>query len=335
MSTAVDRAADGPPRSDSKPVQPAGGTGAVGRPGKPGAWRPARWAGFGHGNVVGVPAVEVAGPGAETLQAGETPGSPRTLEGNKAHGRRGSRQPATGTGTLDPTVEQRPEVEGRRHNADLRGGRGGGATARGQRRWKHRAATGGGTSSRGVNGATGTRLIWRMPAGRLRMTRWQAAGGRPKRGEPLLAPGCNKPGSPSAEQTVEVVRNHAGGTHHLVTRMVEERRRRRTGTRTQTGDVGGGAHWLERIPREAGAEIPGDRSRRASGADRRSEDEAKITRDAPLLNSTVRSIVSGKTLETRPATEEGQEGSGEGQRAATARDGRRPGQEAGNGLTEP
>lgn len=39
--------------------------------------------------------------------------------------------------------------------------------------------------------------------------------GGKKRCEPLPVPGCNKPGNSNAEETVEVVRNHEGGTRSI------------------------------------------------------------------------------------------------------------------------
>jgi hypothetical protein len=97
----------------------------------------------------------------------------------------------------------------------------------------------------------------------------RGAGFSETRRTPRPAAGCNKPASLRAEKTVEVVRNHAGGT-----RLDGWCRRpdgrtgatRRSLEWTRGGDVGGGA-VKSRTPGEAGPRAPG--SSFGSGRNRR------------------------------------------------------------------
>jgi hypothetical protein len=148
-----------------------------------------------------------------------------------------------------------------------------------------------------------------------------------KRCEPLPVPGCNKPGTHSrrkpsgwckttrAERVFRIgIRSTDGG-----------------GNATRSGREGGtsekGTPSSESHERQVHTERA---TARQSTSDRirRSEGEAKVMRDSPqtVLTNRIGGLAHGKTLRINPATGQGREGSSEGQRAATARDGRyRPG----------
>jgi hypothetical protein len=180
-------------------------------------------------------------------------------------------------GATDPAVEQRLVVEGRRSPADssarLRRSNGAEATQRGDAS----AAAAGGTSSRGVKGVAGIPRACRTSAvvfGRRSTERssTRANAANPFRHRDATSPdpwpvfrlAVEPSGSALAEQTVEVVQNHEGGT-----RPVGWHRRAEGG-----GDVAGSGRRqacrgrgtrFERIPREAGGDAAGNRGGAASG----------------------------------------------------------------------
>jgi hypothetical protein len=147
-----------------------------------------------------------------------------------------------------------------------------------------------------------------------------------KRGEPCSASSCNTLERSSAEQTVEVVRNHEDGTGPCGWHRVAEgggnvsgsgrtESSRRRGTQRSKPMRGTS---VETLPETAGIGP-------MSGASGRSEDEAKAKRDArdfSIESTHPRASACGQCPEDPPVTVKVEGEGGEGQRAATARDGR-------------
>jgi len=147
-----------------------------------------------------------------------------------------------------------------------------------------------------------------------------------KRSEPCLASGCNTPERSSAEQAVEVVRNHEDGTRSCGWRRAAEGGGNVSGSgRTEPCRMRG----TQRSKPMRGRSVETRRRRRVfdatSGASRRSDDETKAMRDGwdfSIESTHPRPIASGEFPEDPPVTEKVEGEGGEGQGATTARDGR-------------
>jgi hypothetical protein len=144
-----------------------------------------------------------------------------------------------------------------------------------------------------------------------------AVHGSEKRCEPLPVPGCNKPGSSNAEETVEVVRNHEGGTSRLVATS------RPTVTATSPGVDAVGGHRRRGTPRGESHERQGVPRSATSARRLASEPVAlKVNEDhegPSALSIDERGAREAKTLGTQPETVKGREGSSKGTRAASER----------------
>ena len=195
----------------------------------------------------------------------ETSALTRTLEGTKAHGRRGHRHAGNGgwvSRTQTRSKASRSTIGTIRCRSNDEG-----ATAHGD----VSTAAAGGTSSKGVNRVAGMARRFRTNAS---FTSVESGRSGRRDAETLRTPagsrmqqawkptcGANRPcGEKPRGRTVRV--SLVAGSMFF-------------GTRTHVGDVGGGAHCFERISREAGDGSAGNCDDIASDRFGRSEDEAK------------------------------------------------------------
>lgn len=290
----------------------------AGKPVSPRSQRRRRQASIGNG--AGRSTGRATRPRAATRGA-STSGTARTLEGNKAHGRRG--RASAGNGSCAPRTRQRSNAlksrvvaariasAVRAAEAQRQEGKG---PCEGWQQQERGTAAVGGTSSKGANGAAG-RIARRRACHTLTFGWWLSRSrvGGAKRGEPRPASGCNTPETAQLEKPVEVVRNHGRN----VTGWLAPAGRSKAATSCGSGQlrwyVGGGAHLIESHERH--------RTRRTvrSGATGRASLGALKSKRKPrgplpvVLTSRHGSRAGRKTLGTHPVTEEGREGRSEGQ----------------------
>jgi hypothetical protein len=211
------------------------------------------------------------------------------MEGEGVH------RPATDEGHYGPDSGATPRGRGSSQLTRTCSCRSEGPTTRRQRSQRCETAAVGGTSSKGVKGAAG-KCCDRPEASRSSSEDGAASGGAVrKRGEPLSIPGCNKPGTLSAEKAVEVVRNHMDGTRLAGWRRQAEDSGNTVGSgREQSMSNEGRTHSNESHKRQRSAQraTAATTSRTTPG---RSGDEAKVMRNSSeLFSTTVRKRTQGR-----------------------------------------